>query len=219
VNAKVAPRRATTELFCRVEGRGTATIHDVALSSVPSPPIETTSATIEELVSKKQRTGKALERCKKSLNSLEVYLSTLNVQHIDPTALGEVIDNYEATGAILDEKALDLEKTLNGIDEQLENERKKLAGPRRDDRLHQRATIGVFAKVEGEVQMALIYGMWNDGMRNTVFKSQKTAVYQANWTAGYDIRVDMQTKDKPIMLMYKAAITQNTGEVCSSNSR
>jgi hypothetical protein len=186
---------------------------------VPSPPIETTSATIEELVSKKQRTGKALERCKKSLNSLEVYLSTLNVQHIDPTALGEVIDNYESTGAILDEKALDLEKTLNGIDEQLENERKKLAGPRRDDRLHQRATISVFAEVKGEVQMALIYGMWNDGMRNTVLKSQKTAVYQANWTAGYDIRVDMQTKDQPIMLMYKAAITQNTGEVCSSNSR
>ena len=38
-------------------------------------------------------------------------------------------------------------------------------------------------------------------------------MYQANWAAGYDIRVDTQTKDKSITLVYKAAITQNTGEV------
>ena len=36
---------------------------------------------------------------------------------------------------------------------------------------------------------------------------------QANWTAGYDIRVDMQAEEHPVTLIYKAAITQNTGEV------
>ena len=43
---------------------------------------------------------------------------------------------------------------------------------------------------------------------------RKTAVHQANWSAGYDIRVDTRTNDKPVTLVYKASITQNTGEVC-----
>jgi septal ring factor EnvC (AmiA/AmiB activator) len=153
---------------CRVEGRGTATIHDVALSNVFLPPVETTSASIEALLSKKQRTEKALERCKKSSRSLEAYLSTLNAQHVDATALEKVIYNYEANGAVLDEKAMNLEKGLEDIDEQLENERKNLAGPRSNDKLHQRATIGVFAEAEGQVEMALIYGMWSHERQDTV---------------------------------------------------
>ena len=39
------------------------------------------------------------------------------------------------------------------------------------------------------------------------------AVYSATWNAGYDIRVDMKTKDKPIALTYKGGIIQDTGEV------
>ena len=142
-----------------MEGRGAATIHDVALSSMPASPVVTTSVAIEELLSKKQRTEKALERCKKSILSLEGFLSTLNVQHIDVTALGKVMENYDTTGAALDEKVIGLEKTLKSIDEQLEAERKNLNGPSRDQKLGQRATIGVFAEAEGEVEMALIYGV------------------------------------------------------------
>jgi len=37
-------------------------------------------------------------------------------------------------------------------------------------------------------------------------------VRNATWSAGYDIRVDMQTKDKPVSLVYKGSITQSTGE-------
>jgi len=39
------------------------------------------------------------------------------------------------------------------------------------------------------------------------------AVERATWKALYDIRIDMQAKEKPVKLIYKAAITQNTGEV------
>jgi len=39
------------------------------------------------------------------------------------------------------------------------------------------------------------------------------AVYNATWDAHYDIRVSMQTKDKPVSVIYKGAITQSTGEV------
>ncbi len=37
-------------------------------------------------------------------------------------------------------------------------------------------------------------------------------MYNATWNAGYDIRVDMQSKEKPISLVYKGSITQDTGE-------
>jgi len=41
------------------------------------------------------------------------------------------------------------------------------------------------------------------------------AVYGANWTASYDVRADTQTKQGTVTVtvLYKAAITQNTGEV------
>jgi hypothetical protein len=40
------------------------------------------------------------------------------------------------------------------------------------------------------------------------------AVPYATWTAFYDIRVNMDTKENPVTLIYKAAVKQSTGEVC-----
>jgi len=39
-----------------------------------------------------------------------------------------------------------------------------------------------------------------------------TAVYNASWSALYDVRVSMNKTNKPVELVYKAAITQSTGE-------
>lgn len=39
------------------------------------------------------------------------------------------------------------------------------------------------------------------------------AVTGAKWTAQYDVRVDIQTKESPVTLVYKAAVTQHTAEV------
>jgi uncharacterized protein (TIGR02231 family) len=39
-----------------------------------------------------------------------------------------------------------------------------------------------------------------------------TAVYNASWSALYDIRVSMNKTNKPVELVYKASITQSTGE-------
>jgi hypothetical protein len=41
-----------------------------------------------------------------------------------------------------------------------------------------------------------------------------SAVPFATWTAFYDIRVNMDTKEDPVALIYKAAVKQSTGEVC-----
>ncbi|KAF5369113.1 hypothetical protein D9615_010435 [Tricholomella constricta] len=179
----------------RVEGRGAATIHDVTISRIPPPEAPTTSAALSSLVSKRERTLKALERCKKAVASLESYLATMHVQHIDTTQLGKVVKEYDATAEELDNRMLELEGQLAGMDKEVEEEKSKLAGPKRNDKLNIRAVIGVFADVEGEVEIALIY-----------------AVHGATWNAGYDIRVDMHTKEEPVTLIYKAAITQSTGE-------
>jgi uncharacterized membrane protein YcfT len=55
-------------------------------------------------------------------------------------------------------------------------------------------------------------------VRTVILASQRmanvrAAVPYASWTAFYDIRVDMDTKESPVTLIYKAAVKQNTGEV------
>jgi hypothetical protein len=158
-----------------VEGRGAATIHDVALSAMPPLPVVTTSSKLEGLLSKKIQTQDALTRCKKSLAFLEGYLGTLNVQHIDIAELARVISSYDATGKDLDDKVRELEKELNGIDEEIKVERSELAGPGRIDRLGQRATIGVFANTGGEVEIVLVYGTSDTKRtRNMVLKSENS---------------------------------------------
>ncbi|KAG5640964.1 hypothetical protein DXG03_006525 [Asterophora parasitica] len=179
----------------RVEGRGAATIHDVTTSHIPLPEAPTTSSELDNLLATKEHTSRALQRCKHSADVLQRYVSPLSTQHIDVTQLGKIIKEYDATAEQLDDRMLELEKQLKDIDKEIEEERKKLSDPKHDGSLGIRAVIGVFADVEGEVEIALIY-----------------AVHGATWHAGYDIRVDMQSKEEPVTLIYKAAITQLTGE-------
>ncbi|RDB15217.1 Protein F37C4.5 [Hypsizygus marmoreus] len=179
----------------RVEGRGAATIHDVTLSDMPRPDVATTSAPLEELLTEKELAERGLVRCKKGLTSLEAYLSTMDVQHTGVTDLDKIIEQYDSSGEKLDKKTIALEKRIKSLEEEIKAEREKITGAPRDDKLRVKAAISVFAASGGEVQIALIY-----------------AVQQATWSAGYDIRVDMESKEKPVTLIYKASITQSTGE-------
>lgn len=143
----------------RVEGRGAATIHDVTISNIPEPDTSSTSPTLKILQAKKDRTLKALQRCKKSIESVEAYLATLNIQHIETAKLSQVVADYDATAEQLDERTLELEQKLSDIEEEIDAERVKLRGTTVDKKLNLRATIGVFADSAGEVEIVLIYGM------------------------------------------------------------
>ncbi|KAF9532401.1 hypothetical protein CPB83DRAFT_847799 [Crepidotus variabilis] len=179
----------------RVEGRGAATIHDVTISTITPPEKPTTSTNLTGLFVKQKQAEKALARVQKSLSSLETYLGSLNAEHIGVAKLREVVQSYDATAGELDERVTQLEKQLEEIKEAITKEKELLGGPTQNERLNLKASIGVFADFEGEVKIALIY-----------------AVRNATWTAGYDIRVDMQSGEKPATLVYKGCITQNTGE-------
>ncbi|KAK0488983.1 hypothetical protein IW261DRAFT_1442573 [Armillaria novae-zelandiae] len=159
----------------RVEGRGNATIHDV---------------------NKRDQSQKALGRVKKALESIEGYLGTMNIQHVDPTNLSALVDNYDSAAEKLDNRVLTLEKELKNTEEAIRAEQLVLSSPpEANSLLKQRVSVGVFAGAGGEVELILIY-----------------AVNRASWYAGYDVRVDMQTKETPVTLIYKANIKQATGE-------
>ncbi|KAF5374158.1 hypothetical protein D9615_008861 [Tricholomella constricta] len=180
----------------RIEGRGTAIIHDVTISRIFHPRrVPVTSPALSALLSKKDEIAKALERCKKSISSLESYLATMHIQHIDMSQIGKVLTEYDATAEKLDKRMLYLEKELAAVEKEIGDERKNLSAKAHNEQLNIRTVIGIFAEIEGEVEIALIY-----------------ALYGASWKAGYDIRVDMQAKEAQVALIYKAAIAQNTGE-------
>ncbi|KAK0467076.1 uncharacterized protein EV420DRAFT_1507065 [Desarmillaria tabescens] len=180
----------------RVEGRGPATIHDVVLSTIPPPPIATTSAKLVDLQDKRDQLQKALGRVRKALGSLESYLGTMNVQYIDPTTLTAVVDNYDSAAEKLDDRVSKLEKELKDTEDAIRTEQVALSSPpEANSLLKHRVSVGVFADSGGEVEIILIY-----------------AVNRASWYAGYDVRVNTQAKETPVTLIYKANIKQSTGE-------
>ncbi|KAF9559709.1 hypothetical protein CPC08DRAFT_708583 [Agrocybe pediades] len=179
----------------RVEGRGAATIHDVTISTIPPPRREENSPELSSLLARKKSNEKAHARATKALSSLETYMSSLKAETLDVSKLGDAVKNYEATANELDDKITTLEEEKLTIEKQIVEETERLHGPTGNEKLNVKVSIGVFAGFEGSVEIALIY-----------------AVNRASWSAAYDIRVDMQAEDKPVSLIYKASITQDTGE-------
>ncbi|KAJ7101544.1 hypothetical protein B0H15DRAFT_414267 [Mycena belliarum] len=194
VNIAGLPNVLETESL-RVEGRGAATIHDVTVSMAKGEHVATSSPKLVELLNKREKTASALARCEKALAALEQYLGSLAVQHLEVSKLDDMLGSYEATGARLDAKKAELTDALRAIDADVSAERAEIEVPHENDKLRIKAAIGVFAETAGSVEIALIY-----------------AVPYATWTAFYDIRVDMDTKDNAVTLIYKAAVQQNTGE-------
>jgi anion-transporting ArsA/GET3 family ATPase len=113
-----------------------------------------------ELLSKQKRAEKALARAVNSLSSLETYLSSVKVDHLEVTKLREVVEQYDSTAGDLDEKITVLEKELKETAEAIKKEKSRLAGPTGNEKLNLKATIGVFADKEGDINITLIYGTW-----------------------------------------------------------
>ncbi|KAF7360581.1 hypothetical protein MVEN_00789400 [Mycena venus] len=185
---------ASSMVKTRVEGRGAATIHDVTLSMVDKP-VSNSSPKLEELWDTRETVADSLTRCDLALSSVRQYLGSLTVQNLAVSQLESVLEQYETTGARLDARKAELSRELKRIDAEIKAERAQGKIPPGQNKLRNKATIGVFAQTAGDVEIALIY-----------------AVPLASWMAFYDIRVDMDTKETPVKLIYKAAVKQNTGE-------
>lgn len=179
----------------RVEGRGQATLHDVSISEIPhSNSSYDTSPLLDSLLDRKAVHEKSLDRAKKNLNSLEKFMSTLNAQYTNPADLAQALDHYDETAAIWDGKALRLQRELDKLDREIKAEKDRLKNEStKEGMLNIKVSVNVFAHSEGVLEILLIY-----------------AVESAEWSAEYDLRLDMQ--QSVITLVYKAKIEQSTGE-------
>ena len=72
----------------------------------------------------------------------KTYFGSVNLEHVAVTAFGEFVENYKSTCKEFDVGA-EYEKLLRSI---------------RNDKLNHKASIGLFANHEGEVDIVLICG-------------------------------------------------------------
>ncbi|KAJ6498209.1 hypothetical protein DFH09DRAFT_1446849 [Mycena vulgaris] len=145
------------------------------------------AATIHDVTVSK--IANALAQCQKALASLAQYLGSLSVQHLEVSKLENVLESYEASGERLNAKKSEFTQELRIVETTIVVERAQITAPHENDRLRMKAAIGLFAQAAGDLEIALIY-----------------AVPAATWTAFYDIRVDMDTKENPVTLIYKTAV-------------
>ncbi|KAF5371232.1 hypothetical protein D9758_004293 [Tetrapyrgos nigripes] len=183
----------------RVDGVGDATIHDVTISNIPTPPT-TTNSTLDALRLDKERAQHALDRCKRSLSSLETLFGTMNIQHVDVSNLSTIMKSYASTGEELDEKVIELVGKMKEIEAKIKSETEAQRQKTKTE-LNTRVSVVVVAGAAGDVELVLTYACKND--------------YKRYWRAGYDIRVDMSSATngkQTVTLVYKAVVTQSTGE-------
>ncbi|KAF4603112.1 hypothetical protein EYR38_003517 [Pleurotus pulmonarius] len=179
-----------TDIDCdslRVEIQGTATIQDVSIRPLfPAMPDPAVMSMLEE---EYQSMSNRVRRCRDASFFLENYLRKVEVRSSDHAQLPTIMQTYEHESSKIDDRLAGLEREL----EKLRLRRIDQAQPTYPSQLT--ATINVFADNGGEAEIALVY-----------------AVPNASWQASYDIRINMQSKNAPFTIRYKAAIHQSTGE-------
>ncbi|KAF8900862.1 hypothetical protein CPB84DRAFT_1815328 [Gymnopilus junonius] len=180
----------------RVEGKGPAIIQGVTASKVDMQQPDRTSPLMEELRDKKDKVQNALDRCKKAINVIDSYMDNISIEHLDVSKLGEAMDVYDTTEEKWDGKVHDLEKELKLVNDQIVNETKRLESVVGNRKLRTQVIIDLVAMEAAELGINLIY-----------------AVSHASWEAKYDIRVGLQDEDAVVKVTYKAAISQQTGEI------
>ncbi|KAG6895410.1 hypothetical protein C0993_009596, partial [Termitomyces sp. T159_Od127] len=133
----------------RVEGHGSATIHEVTISDMAwKPSGAVNSDIVENLSDEKDRTEKALERAKKEKSAYEAYMSTLDAKLVDVETVDKVVEHYNLRGEALDMKILSLEKKIKELVDRIKDEQAKLSVV--DRGLSGKATITLFAESDDE---------------------------------------------------------------------
>lgn len=142
----------------RVEGKGSATIHDVIFSTTPLSTPLPNSPKLRNLLRARKRLEKGLERCAESLLSLKAYLGTLNAQHLDVSQLSQIMAGYDAAAEELDEKSIDLEEKLSALLVEIEAEQQLSATTAGNHSLATNIGVDLVIAVDGDVEIVLIYG-------------------------------------------------------------
>ncbi|RXW17869.1 hypothetical protein EST38_g7972, partial [Candolleomyces aberdarensis] len=190
----------------RVEGKGIGTIQNVTISHMSPPPQSKLkskhlekSEEAKPLWLKKLELEQAIERNDQSTNTLKKYMDSLaSPGAISFSKLVETTNEYDIAVTELQKKGNALAEELEAVAKALSEKKRALkeaAKTNWDENLTVKVSIHILAEVEGEIELSLIY-----------------AVSNTSWSPRYDIRVDTHSKDKAVSLVYKANVTQMSGE-------
>ncbi|KAF9473010.1 hypothetical protein BDN70DRAFT_886320 [Pholiota conissans] len=180
----------------RVEGRGKASIHDVAISRTP---VETTSSrhptsdAWKLLDRQRQEKKKAIQSVLEARAALNTYLETVKANEVELDKFKLIVDDHEALARKFDLRILDLEGELSELTVQAGIEKMKMT----ETPQQQTWQVGV--------------NLWAESIEKVEIYIQYV-VLNADWSASYDIRADTESQGKNITILYKAVIRQNTGE-------
>jgi hypothetical protein len=133
----------------------------VTISQSPKVDDDEKYQKLNELVEEKDLIEAKLTRCKKGQAALDAFLSSMKNEHTDHSQLESILDNYDSAGDKLHLQSVGLEKRKKQLVTAIEKEQKALAGTSKDEKLGLDVSVGVFAASQGEVEIALIYGMSN----------------------------------------------------------
>lgn len=125
----------------------------------------TTSPTLEALEEEKEEIKLSLDRCKKTLAGLDRYLESQTEAKPKSEYSGSnvlpLVDDYNSAAEKYDRKAMELRREFKKVEAKITEERAALANSVAVDRQKlMKATVGVFAEAETEVELLLKYGPW-----------------------------------------------------------
>jgi Domain of unknown function (DUF4139) len=195
----------------RVEGRGDATIHDVTQTSKREVLEPRDSPKAPELATQHLSLNQALQRANTQLDALRNYLGQVNAQYTSVQQFRDTLDLYEEEAEKLQHRMTEIQSKLGQV-EKAQREEEQL-NPRVPNRVVYGASIGIFVPEAATLEIILTYGTPPVFLpRKIRYSEPYLAVYNATWFALYDVRVSMSKTNKPVELIYKAAIRQSTGE-------
>ena len=128
---------------------GEATIKGVTISDIVPPPTPTTSDALKELFDKKRRLENSCERANKSLNGLETYLGSLDIQHLAVSNLLYVMHSNDMAAEDEDDRI------AAETDEAISVEKARLSSPVRNPKLNLKVIIDVDADFESSTSIFL----------------------------------------------------------------
>ncbi|KAF5334858.1 hypothetical protein D9758_014296 [Tetrapyrgos nigripes] len=176
----------------RVEARGPATIHDVSISKLPSNNLQ--AITMSGLKRRRSELEDRMKVLRNTQNSLASYLSTMNAQSTPPEHVEDFVKTYARLSDDIHQKLQEVEEELQDVEECITEENsleyRRIEGFQ--------VSVELWSDMEGKMELVLSY-----------------AVTEAFWRPAYEIRVDTNQQQAPVTVIYKAVISQSTGEAWS----
>ncbi|KAF9525622.1 hypothetical protein CPB83DRAFT_885409 [Crepidotus variabilis] len=176
----------------RVEGQGRAFIKDVTVSKTPDPSRVNTYPT-DPLIQRSLELRMALEGRRQSRHMLSSYLKVVKPNDVPFTQLDGMLDSFVALTQKADARLLDLERQIADVDDEIAKRPPRTSA----DQMTCRWQVSVLLDADEDDEVKLLL---------------KYVVRGADWTPSYDIRVNTQKKTDNIVIVYKALISQSTGE-------